>query len=573
MAEPLRLSAELGADVLLVNRGSAIALSPDGAFLAFVARNATSNTAQLYVRALQQLQATALPGTAGAHDPFFSPDGQWIAFFADGRLKKISVRGGAPVTLCEARDARGGAWAENGSIIFQPESDATPLFRVSSAGGSPEPVTKLDDGELVQRWPQVLPGGRALLYTSHNAAGNFDAANVVVQAFPTGGRKIVQRGGYFGRYVSSGHLLYIHEGTLFAAPFDPERLEISGQAVPVLEGVAAAPTGTGLNGAAQFAVSNTGTLVYLPGESFSGNPIDWVDRSGKTTPLRAASANWGNPQFAPDGQRLAISINDGPQTNIWIYDWARDTLTRFTFEAQENNRPIWTPDGRRIAFGSRRLPNLISNLYWRRADGTGDVQRLTESSATQFPGSWHPSGKFLAFTQNSPQTSSDVMILPIEGDETSGWKPGKPTVFLKTPFAEQDPTFSPDGRWLAYDSAESGRAEVYVRPFPGPGAKSQVSTEGGINPKWSRERRELLYESPDQRIMVASYSVTGDSFNADRPRPWSEQRFVVGRRFDLHPDGERVALAVVRESGATNKVVFIFNFFDELRRIAPTSSR
>jgi serine/threonine protein kinase/Tol biopolymer transport system component len=569
--EPLRLSVELGADVSLVNRGSVIALSPDGTLLAFVAPSATSGTAQLYVRALQQLQATALPGTAGARDPFFSPDGQWIAFFADGRLKKISVRGGASVTLCDARNARGGAWAEDGSIIFQPEGNATPLFRVSSAGGSPQPVTKLDSGELVQRWPQVLPGGRALLYTSHNAAGDFDGANIVVHPLPTGGRRIIQRGGYFGRYVSSGHLLYIHEGTLFAAPFDPERLEITGQAVPVLEGVASAPTGTGLNGAAQFAISNSGTLVYLPGESFAGDPIDWVDRSGKTTPLRTTRANWANPQFAPDGQRLAISILEGPQRDIWIYDWGRDTLTRLTFESEENNGPIWTPDGRRIAFGSRRLPNLISNLYWRRADGTGDVQRLTESSAPQFPGSWHPSGKFLAFSENSPQTNSDVMILPMEGDETSGWKPGKPSVFLNTPFAEQNPTFSPDGRWLAYNSDESGRAEVYVRPFPGRGAKLQVSTGGGADPKWSGERRELLYRSLDSQIMVASYQVTGDSFTADRPRPWSEQRFVIGRRFAVHPDGERVAVAVLRESGATkqDKVVFIFNFFDELKRLAP----
>ena len=229
-------------------------------------------------------------------------------------------------------------------------------------------------------------------------------------------------------------------------------------------------------------MSDTGTLVYLPGQSAGGDaPIDWMDHTGKTTPLRAAAANWSNPRFSPDGRRLALDIGGGTGLDVWVYEWARDTLTRLTFDPGADRNPVWTPDGRRIVFASARGDKSTPNLYWQRADGTGDVQRLTESKNLQYPASWHPSGKFLAFEENVPQTGRDLLMLPMEGDEASGWKPGKPTVFLNSPANEREPMFSPDGRWLAYESNESGRFEVYVRPFPGPGGKWQISTSGGAN--------------------------------------------------------------------------------------------
>jgi serine/threonine-protein kinase len=340
-------------------------------------------------------------------------------------------------------------------------------------------------------------------------------------------------------------------------------------------------TGNPSTGAAQFAASDTGTIVYLPGQGFSvDQPIRWMDREGKTSLLRTTLANWSNPHFAPDGRRLALDIFDGKQTDIWVYEWERDTLSRLTFDAASDQKPVWTADGRRIAFASTRGQlGGTSNLYWQRADGTGDVQRLTDSKNLQYPGSWHPNGKFLAFQETNPQTNSDLMILPMEGDEASGWKPGKATVFLNSPFVEQEPMFSPDGRWLAYFSNESGRTEVYVRPFPGPGGKWQISTGGGTTPTWSRTRHELFYGTPDQRIMVSPYAVEGDSFRAEKPRFWSEGRLTPTlrqRAFDLHPDGERLALAAVPETQTTarqDKLVFIFNFFDELRRIAPAARR
>ena len=582
---PLRLSAELGVDASLataagpqVNIGTSVVLSPDGALLAFVAQKSGTGMPQLYIRRIEQLQATLLTGTEGAASPFFSPDGQWIAFFAQGKLKKISVTGGAAVTLCDAVNGRGGSWGEDGSIIFTPANvgPGLVLWRVSSGGGKPEPLPKPGDGEVTQRWPQVLPGGKAVLYTGNTMVGGYEDANLVVQPLPTGARKIVHRGGYYGRYLPSGHLVYIHNGTLFAAPFDLARLELTGPPVPAGEGV----TSNASTGATQFAASATGTIVYLPGQASSLDaPIHWMDREGKTLPLRTTPANWSNPRFAPDGRRLAVDIADGTQLDGWIYEWARDTLSRFTFDPADDSKPVWTPDGRRIVFGSGRADKSAYNLYWQRADGTGDVQRLTESKNVQFAASWHPSGKFLAFSEASQQTATDLMILPMEGDDTSGWKPGKPTVFLSTPFSEQEPMFSPDGRWLAYFSNESGQIEVYVRPFPGPGGKWQISTGGGAYPVWSRTRNELVYAAPDFRIMVVPYTVEGDSFRADKPRLRSEARFMARPRqrgFDLHPDGERVAVAAVPETQTAAKqdrLVFIFNFFDELRRIAPVAAR
>jgi Tol biopolymer transport system component len=301
-----------------------------------------------------------------------------------------------------------------------------------------------------------------------------------------------------------------------------------------------------------------------------------MDHEGKTTPLRAAPANWFALQFSPDGRRLAMAIVE-KHSDIWVYEWARDLLTRLTLDQANAEGPVWTPDGRRIVFASARADKSTFNLYWQPADGTGDAQRLTESRNQQYPGSWHPSGRFLAFWEQNPTTSWDLKILPMEGDDVSGWKPGKPVVFLNSPGA-QGPIFSPDGRWLAYVSLESGLSQVYVRPFPGPGGKTQISSGGGSFPTWSRTKHELLYSTPDHHIMVAAYSVEGDSFRPEKPRLWSDGRYAdrPWRAFDLHPDGERLAIglgAQTPDGAKENHVTFIFNFFDELRRMAPASNR
>jgi Tol biopolymer transport system component len=566
----VRLSAEIGVDAsVFTTLGPALVLSPDGTRLAFVASGADQKR-RLYVRSLDQLQATALSSTENARDPFFSPDGQWLGFFADGKLKKMSVQGGAAVTLGDVVDDRGGSWGEDGTIVFSKGGSA--LSKVSSAGGTPQPLTTLDQqaGEITHRWPQVLPGSKAVLFTGGIGA-NFEGAEIAVYSMASGQRKTVQRGSFYARYLPSGHVVYMHEGTLFAVPFDLKRLEVTGQPAPILEDVV-----TNAAAGAQFSFSENGNLVYVAGRARDQNvSISWMDHEGKFTPLREAPGGYYNPAFSPDGKRLALQINDGKRSDIWVYEWERDSLTHLTFGGEGNSYPVWTPDGQRIVYSSIEKGGA-PNLWWIRTDGAGDAQRLAESKSQQYAGSWRPDGKVLAFNQFNPGTGNDIMTLPIEGDEKSGWKPGEPKPFVNSAFDEREPAFSPDGRWLAYMSTESGSFEVYIRPFPGPGGKWQISTGGGGYPKWSRNGKEVFYRTQDNKIMAVTYTASGNSFSADKPQLWSPGQFTDRgfgfSNFDLHPDGKRFAVLKApgaEQAAAVNKVNFIFNFFDELRRKVP----
>ena len=444
-----------------------------------------------------------------------------------------------------------------------------PLLRVSSAGGKSEPFSPLSKDAVTQRWPQGI-AGRLVLYTEHSSLEAFDAANLVIAPLRGGAPKIVVQGGYFGRYLPSGHLIYMQQGTLFAVRFDLDRLETVGQAAPVLQGVAASSA----QGGAQVAFSSNGTLAYRPGTVASQlNPIDWMTRDGKTSVLRAAGANWTNPRFSPDGRKLALEISDGKQSDIWIYDWARDTLTQLTFDPSNDKSPVWTPDGHRIAFASDRAKPGTANLYMVNADGTGEVTRLTDGPDNQWPASWHPNGKILAFSDKP-----GLMTLAVEGDATHGWKAGTPAVFLGGGGSWQGvPMFSPDGRWIAYITfTGSNTFQVDVRPFPGPlGGPWRISTNYGIYPRWSTTSHELLFLDPTQgKVMVAPYAVVGDSFQADKPQVWSPGRFVgMGNNspYDLHPDGKRVAgtAAKAQADAPNDKIVLLFNFFDELNRLLP----
>jgi len=581
-----KLEVSIGADASLMRRpATAVVLSPDGKMLAFVTGELNNPRArasgQLFVRRLDQATATPLAGTEGAVGPFFSPDGQWIGFTADQKLKKVSVSGGAAITLCDrGPSSLSGSWAEDGNIFFNKPTigplagSDTGLLKVRSEGGKLEPLTTLDKGagETQHAWPQALQGGKAVLYTARAGRGPWEDASIIAQALPAGPRKVVHRGGFHARYLPSGHLVYMHRVTLFAAPFDPEKLEMTGSPVPVLESVLT----DSLTGGAQFAFANDGTAVYSPGSDPSGGlSLLWLDREGKTEPLRSVPARYSFLRFSPDGTRLAMVIGEGlPKSDVWVYEWERDTLSRLTSEPGQNVFPVWTPDGRRISYTNDPGTGAM-NIFWKRADGTGEAQRLTEGNTRQSAGSWHPGGKMLAFYEGTESVRSDIMILPMDGDEATGWKPGKPTPFMTTPFSSEiTPAFSPDGRWLAYSSNETGQFEIYVRPFPGPGGKWQISSGGGSTPTWSLAAKELLYWS-GPKIMVCPYTVAGDSFRAERPRAWTEAPIdIVGPRLALHPDGKRVAVAVLKapEQQAEvkrDKVFLITNFFDELRRLAP----
>jgi len=574
----MRMSAEMGAPASLVlDQGASVVLSPDGTRLAFLAQD-DARKRMIYVRDVEQLQATPLAGTEDARDPFFSPDGKWIAFFADGKLKKIATQGGAAVTLCDAPAPHGGSWGADDSIVFTPDR-RTVLFRVSASGGKPEPVTQLDGkvGELTHRWPQVLPGGEAVLFSVQMPTSLFDEGNIVVQSLQGGEPRTVVTGGSYGRYVPSGHILFARKGNLFAVPFNLDKLEVSGPAAPFLEHLASTTSVAG----AQYSFSDTGLLAYVAGGSQASKlMVAWLDRAGKLQPLRSVPGDYVNPRLSPDGKRLSLNVFDGGSADIWVYDWARDTMTRLTFDPGNDIAQAWTPDGQRLAFASTR--SGTQNLYWSRADGSGDVQRLTEGKHSQFPYSWTPDGKTLAFHELDPVTGADIWVLPIVGDEKSGWNPGTPKVFLKTPFAEATPFFSPDGRWLAYQSNESGRNEVYVRPFPSGEGKWMVSSGGGTQVRWSRNTKELFYERPDDhKIMVANYRVVGGSFQADKPVLWSSVQLAdVGGRpnYDVAPDGKRVAaLRYIETQEKTaekhDKFVLVLNVFDELRRRVPAGKK
>ena len=583
-AQIVRVTTDLEIDTTTGRAtAQAIALTPDGSALIYVATAEGGNAPTLlYVRTLGELQAVRLEGTDGAAFPFVSPSGEWVAFFAGGKLKKVSLKGGVVVSLCDVPAFRGAAWLDEETIVFQQAGvvwGVGPLMRVSAAGGRPEMLFPGED-ELPARWPQVLPEGRGLLVTVpvSTVQRTFDDATIAVQSLDGGSRKVVHAG-YFARYVPSGHLIYVRDRTLFAAAFDLDRLEVVGTPVPVATGVRADPA----TGFGAFSVSDTGSLVYLKGNANTATterPMHWVHRGGTSEVLRPQPAEWGAPNISPDGQRIAMMMRgDGQTTDIYVYEWARDALTRLSNDQTDDIAPVWSHDGRWIAYGSRESigPAGVVNLYARRSDGTGSPIRLTESTVTQLPDAWHSNGKFIAFHEGSPNTGNqNLMILPLEGDSASGWKPGEPTMFVGGPGIKGLARFSPDGRWLAYGTAGQGIAEILVRPFPGPGGQWQISGAGG-EPKWSRARPEIVFRQNTlpNTIVRVPYRVDGDTFIPERSEPWSPIPIdatpvaTIGLVFDLHPDGERIvaALPVEATEAEPDRAVLVFNFFEELKRL------
>ncbi len=564
------LRVDLGADTVLGGStlgATQMALSPDGTMLAFVA--ARDRLDQLYLRRFGELQAVPLV-KGQVSEPFFSPDGRWIGFFslADRKLKKISVAGGTPVPICDIHInyPRGASWGDDGYIVFNASGEAwTTLLRVPADGGKPEPLSILSDGEVTHRWPQVLPGATAVLFIAFGSVGGSDAANVIARQLPSGPSKIVLRGAHYARYLRTGHLVYAQGTTLFAVPFDVNRLEVSGQPVVVVDGVA----GVRVSGASSFDISENGTLAYVPGPLASTEvPMLWMRRNGTTTTMRAAARDWRDPQISPDGARIAFYVDDGRQIDVYAYEWARDFTTRLTFGPVDSN-PVWSPDSRTIVFSSSPNASQLANLYSLAADGSGKPHRLTENEDRQFATSWHPSGRYVAYEQQVSRDEWGVMILPMDAGP-SGWKAGTPTWLLHKIGQRPGAVFSPDGRWLAYASNESGRSEVYVRAFPGPGNAWQISSSGGWVPTWSRRRNELFYLSSDSHLMVAPYTIEGRTFRASPAQEWSHQP--IGARpgprpFDLHPDGERVVVSGdVAPTTNVDKIVLVSAFFEEVRR-------
>jgi serine/threonine-protein kinase len=574
--QPLvRLDVNLGPDAVAGQFTTTTEISPDGSRLVFPAKSA-NGTQMLAARLLEENNPTLLSGTENGRDPFFSPDGKWIGFFADGEMKKISVQGGAPVVLCDAPDARGASWGLNGEIVVALRARGA-LSRVSAEGGTPQPVTKLETGTFTHRWPQTLPGSSAVLFTLSPTTSAFEEASIAAVSLKTGEVKILVRGAYFGRYVhaseATGHLAYVHEGVLFVAPFDLSRLELRGAAVPMLENLAGDPN----SGAGQFSFSQTGSLVYRTGRvSAQSWPVSWLNKSGETRLMISKPDAYTAPRFSPNGQQLAITQIAGNDRRIFVYDWQRGTMSRLALNVERPGFPIWSPDGKHIVFRFSSASGY--SLGWIRADGSGETQRLLDSKDVLVPYAFFPDGRRLAYYEVSPDSGDDLWTLPVDVGDADHPKPQKPEPFLHTQFNERYPAVSPDGGWIAYRSDETGRDEIYVQPFPGPGAKWQISSDGGTVPVWSRNGRELFFESPERRIVVVAYTAKADSFVPDKPKVWSDQQLhdVGGNpNYDLAPDGKQFAIfpelkAPTEEKGDVH-VTFLLNFFDELRRRAPVT--
>lgn len=511
---------------------------------------------RLYLRPMNSLEDTGLLGTEGGDSPFFSPDGQWVVFFARGEMKKVSIAGGVAVTLLQTgARTRGASWGADNNIIST--FSAPGLLRISADGGTPEVLTSSDASELgsAPKWPEILPEGQAVLFDSGGA--------IMAQRLDTGERKVLVQAGTFPRYVSTGHLLYYQAGTLMAVPLDPDRLEISSTPVPVLEGIRSSSVyGASFGGGAQFAVSRTGTLAYVPGtEEESASALVWVDRQGVAEPLPAPSRLYNYPRASPDGKQVAVSI----APDVWVYDVSRDALTRRTFEGNNSN-PTWSPDGQRIAFSLTRGGPV--NMFWQKADGSRSTERLMTSDYQTIPASFSPDGQLLAFTETNTETGRDIWILNVAEREA------RP--FLSTQYEETAPQFSPDGRWLAYSSDESGRREVYVQPYPGLGGKWQISTNGGQEPVWNPEGGELFYRIGNSMMAVAIDLESSSEVGTPQmlfEGPYLPTHFSFAN-YDVSADGQRfLMLAPVgpQVDGAT-QINVVLNWTEELKRLVPTEN-
>ncbi|MFL6415194.1 MAG: protein kinase domain-containing protein [Bryobacteraceae bacterium] len=559
----IRLNVDLGPDVL-AGTSTTVIISRDGRRLVFPVRGA-SGKQLLATRLLDEAKPTLLTGTEDAADPFFSPDGQWVAFFAEAKLKKVSVSGGAPITLCSSVNPRGATWGEDNDIIGA-FNFVGPLLRVRDTGGTPQPLSRLGRGEATHRWPQVLPGGDAIVFTASSDPIGHEDDDIEVLSLKTGQVKRLLHGGYFGRYVPSGHLLYVHQGVLFGVGFDVARLQVHGTPVPLVDDAAVNPITAGGQFHFSEAPSGPGILLYLAGTSAAQKwQVDWLNASGNTQPLIGTPGVYTVPRISPDGRKLAFIGSDSvPQ----IYDLDRDTITRITSAGGGGNL-AWAPDGKHVAFG------YGGSLFWIRSDGVGGPQRLVQRQPSLAAWSFSPDGHWLAYFEMT-NTGSNIGVLPLDTTNPDHPKAGTPQVFSRTQANEIFPRFSPDGHWIAYRSDELGNNEIWVRPFPaGNDARYQISSGGAMYPFWSSKRHQLFYETTDHRIMVVDFRVEGDVFKPGKPRIWSSRQiFYAGvSNMDIAPDGERFAVLAAPRTPAGEKssvhVRMLLNYFDELKRRIP----
>jgi eukaryotic-like serine/threonine-protein kinase len=535
------------------DRDYPIALSPDGVRLAYTA--ARGGREQLYVRKLDELDATALSGTIGASQPFFSPDGQWIAFFAEGTLQKVAAGGSAPLRICDVPGiSMGGTWGADDTIVFAVLRSG--LFKIAAAGGTPQRL-----GSAGAAWPEVLPDGKTVLYTSGGAIATIAldgaSSHVVAQRSdgkPSDAPAVLGAGSIKeARFLATGHLVYGQDpGIIRAVPFDATTLVLKGAPVSLVDGVYTSSSG----GATYFAVSKSGLLAYA--RESRTRQLSWVDRNGHGTPISEDRERFRMPSLSPDGKRIAVVIDsEVRRSDIWIYDASRGTRTRLTTKGH-NLTPLWSPDGSRVTHSGSGV--LMSHP----ADGSGTEHVLAPESI-RYPSSWASDGRDLLFYADDPLTLGDLWILAS----------GTARPLLVRPFDDRGAKFSPDGRWITYTSNESGRNEVYVMSYPDLRGKLTISTEGGTNPNWSSDGRELFYRQGPSMMAVAIDTTRG--FRTDTPRLLFDASAYAGTggdmKFDVSRDGKRFLMIRGDDPSASRQIVVVHNWFEELKRLVPITDK
>jgi len=527
-----------------------LVISRDGRRVAYAA--GPEGRQQLFVREIDQFESKVVPETEGVVSAAFAPDGQSIAFVAARKLRTVSLSGGTPLTLRDRVDGAGVSWTADQAILYNPGT-ATGIWRISTGGGEAVRVTQPGPKDNEQRFAEVLPNGNGLLFS---ARGGVTDDQVYVESLRTHEQRALVKG-FAPHYLPTGHLVYVQGGTLFAVRFDAERFETEGTPVTLLEGIRQARSGQPL-----ISYSDVGSIVYLPTNAEAGsNALVWVDRAGVEQPAGASGRPYAQPRLAPDGGRLVASLR-GNTEDLWLIDLARGTSSRLTAESN-TSFPVWTRDGRRLTLASAKEGSY--SIYWRPVDGSAPDERLLSGDWPNYPFSWSPDSKVLAFVSINPTTLQDIRVLNV--DQKGASKP-----FLETQFREGAPAFSPDGKWIAYVSDESGRLEIYVRPFPGPGEKWPISLEGGNEPVWPRNGRELFYRAGDT-MMVVDVQTT-PTFSAGKPRKLFERTYerslALWANYDASSDGQR--LLMVRQENASARATHInivLNWLDELRQKLP----
>jgi eukaryotic-like serine/threonine-protein kinase len=559
---PVRASITLAEPLDLGVQQLAFAISPDGSRIVY--RSSTDGA--LRSRLLSEASSSVIPGTDGALIPVFSPDGRWLAFFAGYTLKKVSFDGGAVATIATlpttvgAQGLRGATWSDDGTIAFS-SSPGSELFVVADRGGEARQLTTLDPkaNEAAHRWPHFLPGGKAILYTVKSTnLQSFDDAPIVVRSLETGEQRAVAQGAS-AHYLPTGHIVYARRGALYAVRFDATRLAVSGRPVKVADAIITHPE----SGAAQVAISQTGTLVYAAGGSRTAErQLLWVDRSGAARPASERTASFWRPRISPDGKRVAVVI-DAPFSKLWVLDVERGTFARASDVPGDQDRGTWMPDGVHMTFSAdSTYSRALRLLYSERIGGTGGATLLFDGAQSPSPLSWSPDGQWLLYGEFGRATSEDIWVF------SAAERKSRP--LLQSPANEFSARFSPDGRWVAYASDQSGRAEVYVRPFSGAGTRHQVSFDGGVDPVWSADGRELFFTNGN--ALYAAAVTLGEEFRGGAPRRLFSGPYAFGElpmNYDAAPDGQHFVVPRSRTEPAPRQLELVLNWFEEVQRLVP----